>query len=137
MAKTRRTAGAVAAAMLCAGAVAACGGSSKPSYCSDVSNLETSIKAIPSTNIVATGLNGLKSSLEKVQSDAQTAINAAKSDFPNETSALKSSIDTLSTTVKQATSSPSASTLAQIPSQVSAVVTSANNFQSATKSKCS
>ena len=75
--------------------------------------------------------------MTKVQSDAQTAINAAKSDFPTETSALKSSIDTLSTTVKQAASSPSAATLAQIPSQVSAVVTAANNFQSATKSKCS
>ncbi len=137
MAKTRGTAATVAAALLCAGAVAACGGSSKPSYCTSVSNLETSIKAIPSTNIVQTGLNGLESSLTKVQSDATTAINAAKSDFPNETSALKSSIDTLSTTVKRATSSPSASTLAQIPSQVSAVVTAANNFQSATKSKCS
>ena len=136
MVKTRGTTVTVAVAVLCAGAVAACG-SSKPSYCSKVSNLETSIKAIPSTNIVQTGLSGLESALTKVQSDAQTAINAAKSDFPNETSALKSSIDTLSTTVKEATSSPSASTLAQIPSQVSAVVTAANNFQSATKSKCS
>jgi hypothetical protein len=136
MDKTRGTAATAVAALLCAGALGACG-SSKPSYCSAVSNLETSIKAIPSTNIVQTGLSGLESALTKVQSDAQTAINAAKGDFPNETSALKSSIDTLSTTVKGATSSPSASTLAQIPSQVSAVVTAANNFQSATKSKCS
>ena len=29
--------------------VAACGGSSKPSYCSAVSSLESSIKAIPTT----------------------------------------------------------------------------------------
>jgi hypothetical protein len=137
MAKPRGTAATVAAALLCAGALGACGGSSKPSYCSSVSNLESSIKALPSTNIVATGLNGLESAVSKVQSDAQTAINAAKSDFPNETSALKSSIDTLSTTVKQATSAPSAATIAQIPSQASAVVTAANNFQSATKSKCS
>jgi len=135
--KRRGTAATVAAAVLCAGVLAACGGSSKPSYCSAVTNLESSIKAIPSTNIVQTGLNGLKSSLEKVQSDAETAINAAKSDFPNETSALKTSIDTLSSTVKQAASSPSPATIAQIPGQVSAVVTAANNFQSATKSKCS
>ena len=137
MAKTRATAAIVAVAVLCAGTLAACGGSSKPSYCSAVSNLESSIKAIPSTNIVQTGLSGLESALSKVQSDAQTAINDAKSDFPNETSALKTSIDTLTTTVKQATSSPSAATIAQIPAQVSAVVTAANNFQSATKSKCS
>jgi predicted PurR-regulated permease PerM len=136
MRRPRRTAVTLAALVLCA-ILAACGGSSKPGYCSAVSNLESSIKAIPSTNIVATGLNGLKSSLTKVQSDAQTAISAAQSDFPNETSALKSAVDTLETTVRQAASSPSAATLAQIPAQVSAVVTAVNNFQSATKSKCS
>lgn len=133
----RGTAQTVAALVLSATAIGACGGSSKPSYCSSVSNLESSIKALPSTNIVATGLNGLKSAVTKVQSDATTAINAAKSDFPSETSALKTSIDTLSRTVHGAVSSPSASTIAQIPGQVSAVVTAANNFQSATKSKCS
>jgi hypothetical protein len=117
--------------------LAACGGSSKPSYCSSVSNLESSIKALPSTNIVQTGLNGLETAVSKVQSDAQTAVNAAKSDFPTETSALESSVTTLSATVKGAVSSPSVSTIAQIPGQVSAVVTAANNFQSATKSKCS
>ena len=137
MPETRKTVHTVAALALGVAALAGCGGSSKPSYCSSVSNLQSSIKAIPSTNIVQTGLSGLESAVAKVQSDAQTAISAAKSDFPTETSALKSSIDTLSTTVKEAASSPSASTIAQIPGQVSAVVTAVDNFQSATKSKCS
>jgi hypothetical protein len=137
MPRQRQTVETLAALVLCTGAVAACGGSSKPSYCSAVSNLESSIKALPSTNIVQTGLNGLKSAVQKVQSDAQTAINNAKSDFPTETSALKSSIDSLSATVKQVASSPSAATIAQLPAQVSAVVTAVDNFQSATKSKCS
>ncbi len=137
MADQRKSSATVAALVLCAAAIAACGGSSKPSYCSSVSNLKSSIKALPSTNIVATGLNGLESAVTKVQSDATTAINAAKSDFPTETSALKSSIDTLSTTVKEAASSHSVSTIAQIPAQASAVVTAVNNFQSATNSKCS
>ena len=137
MCRRRETTQALAAIALCAGALAACGGSSKPSYCSSVSNLEGSIKALPSTNIVQTGLSGLESAVAKVQTDAQTAINDAKSDFPTETSALKSSIDTLSTSAKAAASSPSVTTIAQLPSQVSAVVTAANNFQSATKSKCS
>jgi hypothetical protein len=137
MPEPRKAAQTVVAVVLGAAALAGCGGSSKPSYCSSVSNLESSIKAIPTTNIVQTGLSGLESAVAKVQSDAQTAINDAKSDFPTETSALKSSIDTLSTTAKQAVSSPSASTIAQLPGQVSAVVTAVNNFQSATKSKCS
>lgn len=133
----RRAAGLLVLLAVGAGLIAACGGSSKPSYCSSVSSLESSIKALPSTNIVATGLNGLESAVSKVQTDAQTAISAAKSDFPSETSALKSSVDTLEATVKAAASSPSAGTIAQIPAQAAAVVTAADNFQSATKSKCS
>jgi hypothetical protein len=137
MAKRRRTAGTVAAAVLCAGALVACGGSSKPAYCSSLKNLEASIKALPSTNIVQTGLNGLETAVSKVQADAQTTINDGKSDFPTETSALKSSIETLTSTVKAAVSTPTPATIAQIPAQVSAAVTAVNNFQSATKSKCS
>ena len=137
MARSRRPAETLAALALCTVTLAACGGSSKPSYCSSVSSLESSIKAVPTTNIVQTGLSGLESAVAKVQSDAQTAINDAKSDFPTETSALKSSVDTLSATVKQAANAPSPATLVQLPAQISAVVTAANNFQSATKSKCS
>jgi hypothetical protein len=132
-----KTAQAVAAVVLSATAIAACGGSSKPSYCSSVSTLESSIKALPSTNVIQNGVSALESAVSKVQTEAQTAVNDAKSDFPTETSALKSSVDTLSATVKKAVSSPSPATLVQLPAQVSAVVTAANNFQSATKSKCS
>ena len=138
MPRPRQAAASLAALALCTVvALAACGGSSKPSYCSSVSNLESSIKAIPSTNIVQTGLSGLESALTKVQSDAQTAINEAKSDFPNETTALKTSVDALSATVKNAVSSPTPATIAQIPAQASAVVTAVESFQTATKSKCS
>ncbi len=133
----RRSAGLLVSLALFAGLIAACGGSSKPSYCSSVSSLESSIKALPSTNVIQNGVSALETAVSKVQSDAQTAVNAAKSDFPSETSALKSSVDTLSATAKQAASSPSPATLVQLPAQVSAVVTAAKNFQSATKSKCS
>lgn len=133
----RRTAQTAAALVLGVATLAACGGSSKPSYCSSVSSLESSIKALPSTNIVQTGLGGLESAVAKVQSDAHTAISDAKSDFPTETTALKTSVDTLSTSVKAAASSPSVAKIAQLPSQISAVVTAVNNFQSSTKSKCS
>jgi hypothetical protein len=137
MPEPRKTAQTAAALVLGVAVLAACGGSSKPSYCSSVSTLESSIKALPSTNILQTGLNGLETAVSKVQTDAQTAINSAKSDFPTETSALKSSITALSSTVKSAVSTPTPATIAQIPAQVSATITAVNNFQSATKSKCS
>jgi hypothetical protein len=117
-------------------ALAGCG-SSKPAYCTNVDNLKTSVKALPHTNVVQNGLSSLETAVTKVQTNATAVVNSAKSDFPSETTALKNSVTTLDTTVKQAVKSPSAATLAQIPGQVSAVVTSAKNLESSTSSKCS
>jgi phage-related protein len=116
--------------------LAACGGSSKPSYCSAVGNLKDSIKALPSTDVIANGTNALKSAFSKVQDNANAAVNAAKSDFPNETTAVKSAVDALSSTVQQVSSSPSAATIAQLPGQVSALVTAVQNLTKAASSKC-
>ncbi len=117
--------------------VAGCGGSSsKPSYCSSVASLKSSVKALPETNVVKNGTSALTSAVTKIQTDAQSAVSSAKSDFPNETSAVKSSVDALSTTVKQLTSSPSPATIVQVPGQVKAVVTAIDGFVSATSSKC-
>jgi putative NADH-flavin reductase len=127
-----------AAVMLGVTAVlAGCGSTSKPTYCTDVANLKTSIKALPQTNVVQNGVSSLESAVSKVQNDAQAVVSSAKTAFSSETTALKHSVQTLSTTVKQAVDSPSVATLAQIPGQVSAVVTAAKNLENATTSKCS
>lgn len=117
--------------------LAGCGSSSKPAYCTNVANLKSSVKALPSTNVVQNGVSSLESAVTKVLTNAQAVVSSAKSDFPNETTALKSSVNTLSTTVKQAAQSHSVSTLAQIPTQVSAVVTAAKNLEHSTATKCS
>jgi hypothetical protein len=132
-----RTASILVSLSIAGAALAGCGGSSKPSYCSSVSNLKSSIKAVPSTNIVQNGIGALQAAVSKVQSDAQTAVSAAKADFPSETTAVTTSVNTLSATVKKLATSPSATAIAQLPGQVSAVVTSVNNFSDATSSKCS
>ena len=84
-------------------AVAGCGGSSKPSYCSDRSNLESSVK----------------------------------SDFPTQTSAITSSVDTLDNAVKTLPSSPSAAQVATVGSAAANVASSVKSFSDATSSKCS
>ncbi len=66
-------------------ALAGCG-SSKPSYCSDRTNLENSIKNLPSVTS-SSGISGLKTQITTIQSDATSLVNAAKSDFPTQTSA--------------------------------------------------
>ena len=58
------------------------------------------------------------------------------SDFPSETSAIKSSVDSLSSAVKALPSSPSTSQIAAIGVDVAAVTSSVKSFNDATSSKC-
>jgi hypothetical protein len=133
----RRRLGQAAALALAATAALATGcGSSKPAYCSAVANLESSIKSVPNTDVVTNGTAALKSTLQKVQSDAEAVVSAAKSDFPNETSALSSSVTTISTSIKQLPSSPAPAQVAQLAGQATAVITAAKDLKSATSSKC-
>ena len=79
-------------------ALAGCGSSSKPAYCSDRTNLENSIKNLP-TVTSSSGVSGLKSQITTIESDANSVVNSAKSDFPSQTSAVKTSVDALQSAV--------------------------------------
>jgi conjugal transfer/entry exclusion protein len=125
----------VVLAALAAIILAACG-SSKPAYCTSRTNLENSIKGLTSLN-ASSGVSGLKSQLQKIQSDATTLVNQAKNDFPSETSAISSSVSNLESAVKSLSSSPSASQIASVTTAASGVVSSVTSFTNATKSKCS
>jgi hypothetical protein len=116
-------------------AIAGCG-SGKPAYCSSRTNLENSIKNLPSS-VSSGGISSLPSQLTTIKSDATTLVNNAKSDFPNETSAVSSSVDSLTSAVKAVPSSPSASQIAAIGVAASNVVSSVKSFTDASKSKCS
>ena len=117
-------------------AVAGCGSSSKPAYCSDRTNLNNAVKNLPSVTS-SSGISGLTSQLATIQSDATSLVNAAKSDFPTQTSAVKTSVDTLTSAVKALPSSPSASQIVAIAPDVGNVVSSVKSFVDTTKSKCS
>ena len=116
-------------------ALAGCG-SSKPAYCSDRTNLENSVKNLPSVTS-SSGVSGLKSQINTIVSDANSVVSSAKSDFPSQTSAVKTSVDTLQTAVKALPSSPSAAQVAGIATDVASVKSSVKSFTDASKSKCS
>ena len=116
-------------------ALAGCG-SSKPAYCSDRTNLENSVKNLPSS-VSSSGISGLTSQLTTIKSDATTLVSAAKSDFPTQTSAVKSSVDALVSAVKALPSSPSAADIAALGLDANNVVTSVKSFVDNSKSKCS
>jgi hypothetical protein len=111
-------------------------GSSKPAYCSSRSSLENSIKGLTSLNL-SSGLSGLQAQLQKIQGDAKALVSSAKSDFPSQTSAITSSLDSLTGAVKSIPSSPSAAQIAAIASNAATVVNSVKSFTDATSSKCS
>jgi hypothetical protein len=116
--------------------VAGCGGSSKPAYCSDRSNLESSIKGLTSLS-ASSGISGLKTQLTTIQSDANKLVSSAKSDFPSQTSAIKSSVAALESAVKALPSNPSATQLGPVAAAAASVVNSVKSFMDVTSSKCS
>jgi hypothetical protein len=125
-------------ALLTGGAlIAGCGSSSKPAYCDAATKTENAVKSLPTlSDVKANGAGTLKTAVAQLQQNATTAINQAKSDFSTQTTALKTSVDALANTVKQVTATPSVQTLAQLPTQLSAVGTAAKDLQSAVSSKC-
>ncbi len=128
---------ALLALLIAGGLLAGCGSSSKPAYCSPVSKVENAVKSLPTVDDVKkNGVGTLKSAVSQLQQNATAAVNQAKSDFSSQTTALKTSVDALSTTVKQVVGKPSLQTLAQLPAELSAVSTAAKNLQTAVSSKC-
>jgi hypothetical protein len=123
-------------AILIAAALAGCGSSSKPAYCSDRTDLQNSVKDLPSVTS-SSGVSGLTSQIATIKSDATSVVNSAKSDFPTETSAVKSSVDTLVTAVQALPSSPSSTQVAAVAADAASVVSSVKSFSDASKSKCS
>jgi hypothetical protein len=112
-------------------ALAGCG-SSKPGYCTDRTNLQNSVKGLTSS-----GISGLKSQLNQIQSDATTLVSSAKSDFPSETGAITSSVNALKSSLAALPSSPSAAQIAAVGKDAASVVSSVKSFVDASNSKCS
>jgi hypothetical protein len=130
---------ALAAIAIAAALLAGCGSSSsstpaKPAYCSHVAALKHSINALP--NSATGGVSGLKTQLTTIQGEAQSVISSAKSDFPQETHALSTSLSALEKTVNGLSSGVSATEIATLTAQATAAVDAAKTLINATHSKC-
>ncbi len=68
------------------------------------------------------------SQLQTIQSDANDAISSARSDFPTETSAVKTNVEQLKTAVAGLPAGPSATQVAAIAVNASAVVDAAEGL---------
>ena len=135
---TRRVAANRVLAIAASGALlAGCGGSSKPGYCSDVTNFKNAVKDLGNVNVIQGGTSAITSAIQKVESTGKAAVASAKSDFPSQTSAVDSSLTALDTTVKQLSNPQTQKTaLTQLPAQITATGKAIDSFVSATNSKC-
>jgi hypothetical protein len=124
-----------AAALVLSGLAAGCS-SSKPAYCTDASQLKTSVQDLGNVNINVHDLSSVDTAVSKVQADAEKFAADAKSAYPSQTTALKDSVSSLETAVKSAMSQPSVTTVAAVVSSVTQVKTAADNVQSAVKGTC-
>jgi phage host-nuclease inhibitor protein Gam len=126
----------LAAAVLAVSGLAAGCSSSKPAYCTDASQLKTSVQDLGNVNINVHDLSSVDTAVSKVQADANKFAADAKSAYPSQTTALKNSVSSLETAVKSAMSQPSVTTVAAVGSSVTQVKTAAGNVQSAVKGTC-
>lgn len=131
---TRHRLVAIAAlALVVVGVLSGCG-SSKPAYCSDVTNFKNAVGGLTSV----TSPSGLATQVKKVASTGQAALSAVKTNFAPETSAVKSALAALeNSTAQLASSSTRTAAIAALPGEAQAVVTAADNLANAAKPKCS
>jgi len=122
----------VAVALIAAG----CGSSSKPAYCSNVSELKKSVEELKSVQLTSGVLSTLQADVSKVHSNAEAAVSSAKQDFPSQTSALNSSVSSLSTAVKKLPANPTPPQLLALTAEIAAVVNAGKELSSATSSAC-
>jgi hypothetical protein len=121
----------VVLALTGAGILAGCGGSSKPAYCSDLTNFKNAVAQIKTTT---SSPSALVSQLKTVASTGQAAISAVKTNLAPETTAVKNSLAALENSAKQLTSSSTrGAAITAIPSEVDAVRTAADNLDNAAK----
>jgi hypothetical protein len=110
--------------------------SDKPAFCGDVDTLNNSISQLTSVKIEAGVLDNIRTDLNTVQTDAQAAVDSARTDFPSETSALEDSLKTAEQSIQDLPASPSGAEIAAVALNISAVANAAKSFEEATSSAC-
>jgi hypothetical protein len=123
---------------LCVGLLllAGCGSDDKPEYCSNVSDLQQSVDDLKGVQLESGALSALQTDVQNVQGNVDAVVSSAKQDFPSETSALESSVSSLSTSIEQLPASPTPQTTAAVARTVNSVVTAAQGLEGVTSSAC-
>jgi hypothetical protein len=121
--------------LVLSGLAAGCS-SSKPAYCTDASQLKTSVQDLGNVDVAKNGLGSLQTALNSVQADAKTFATDAKSAFPSQTAALNTALSGLQTAITSAKGQPLVTAATAVATSVVQVKNSASNLQSAISGNC-
>lgn len=125
----------VSVVAIAAVALSACGGDDKPAFCADRSSFESSVNEIP--KLVSEGnLSDLRSQVETVETEAGTLADSARNDYPQETDAIESSVESLRTSIEDLPQDPEPAQLAALGVEAATAISAVTNFINATNSDC-
>ena len=110
--------------------------SSKPAYCTDASQLKTSVQDLGNVDVAKNGLGSLQTALSSVQTDAKTFVTDAKPAFPSQTAALNIALSGLQTAITSAKGQPLVTAATAVATSVAQVKSSASNLQTAISGNC-
>jgi hypothetical protein len=132
----RNGAAALVAGLAVPALLIACGGS-KPAFCAKSSELKSAVSALTHLDLAKEGVEGAEAAVHRVQHSANGLVEAAKSEFPQQTKAIESAAKEFGESVKAASNPQQRnSAVAQIPAEIVALGAAVNDFVGATKSKC-
>ena len=123
------------AAAIAAFALSACGGSSKPDYCSKTTDLKDSVGTLKS-DVTSANFGAVKGDVTTIQSDANDVVSSAKQDFPSQTTAVESAVGALKSSVDLLPANPSPQQLLALAPDVTTAVSAVQNLTDATSSAC-
>ncbi len=122
------------------GLLAGCGSSSKPAYCTQVSNLKDSVETLETVEVSPSNLSAISADVQKVGTAAKELGAAVGTEFTPQITAMKSSVTALGATVTQVVTAPSSTSIAHavsaVPAEIDAVKRAAAEVQEVTKTKC-
>lgn len=127
----------LAGLVLSSGALATTGcGSSKPAFCGDRDQLEQSVKGLTDISPTSGSVSQYEDQLNEIQDNAGQTLDAAREDFPQETEAVESSINRLSTKIEDLPKSPGTSDYLQLIGEATSLASAVSQFVQATNSAC-
>jgi hypothetical protein len=108
----------------------------KEKVCKARDNLKSSLAALTNPSLLTQGKSGIKSAVDKVQSDLTALANAGKGDYKPQIDALRTSLNQLQTAVGNLGNGNAAQNLQAVTTQISNVATTAKDLLSKLQADC-